>query len=43
MQSVLEATPHAENFIFSGGHGGGIKIVPEIINLFTKFLERNSN
>ena len=43
VQSVLEATPHAENFIFSGGHGGGIKIVPEIINLFTKFLERNSN
>ena len=43
VRRVLEVTPHAESFIFSGGHGGGAKIVPEIINLFTKFLTQNLN
>tara|TARA_Y100001970_G_scaffold276011_1_gene378089 strand:+ start:549 stop:1454 length:906 start_codon:yes stop_codon:yes gene_type:complete len=43
VRRVLEVTPHAESFIFSGGHGGGAKIVPEIINLFTKFLAQNLN
>ena len=43
VRRVLEATPHAESFIFSGGHGGGAKIVPEIINLFTKFLAQTLN
>jgi pimeloyl-ACP methyl ester carboxylesterase len=43
VQRVLEVTPHAESFIFSGGHGGGARIVPEIINIFTKFLAKTLN
>ena len=43
VQRILEVTPHAESFVFSGGHGGGAKIVPEIINLFTKFLAKTLN
>ena len=43
VQRILEITPHAESFIFSGGHGGGAKIVPEIINLFTKFIAKTLN
>ena len=42
VQRVLEVTPHAESFVFSGGHGGGFSS-PEIINLFTKFLDNNLN
>jgi len=42
VQRVLEVTPHAESFVFSGGHGGGFNS-PEIINLFTKFLDNNLN
>ncbi len=43
VQRVLEVTPHADSFIFSGGHGGAAKITPEIINLFTKFLSKSLN
>ena len=39
VENVLNIIPRTESFTFSGGHGGGSKIVQELINIFTEFLK----
>ena len=43
VEDVLNVIPRTESFTFSGGHGGGSKIVQELINIFTEFLDNSLN
>ena len=43
VEDVLDVIPRTESFTFSGGHGGGSKIVQELISIFTEFLNNNLN
>ena len=43
VENVLNIIPRTESFTFSGGHGGGSKIVQDLTSLFTDFLNNNLN
>ena len=43
VENVLNIIPRTESFTFSGGHGGGSKIVQELITIFTEFLNNSLN
>ena len=43
VEDVLNVIPRTESFTFSGGHGGGSKIVQELISIFTEFLNNSLN
>tara|TARA_B100001057_G_scaffold230930_2_gene231167 strand:+ start:2192 stop:3115 length:924 start_codon:yes stop_codon:yes gene_type:complete len=43
VEDVIKIIPRAESFTFSGGHGGGSKIVKDLINIFIEFLDSKLN
>ena len=43
IKQVINNIPHVESLVFTGGHGGGNKILDDLTNIFSEFLKKHLN